>query len=423
MNSFFPSGGLTIKRETIHSPKDSPKDNSFSKSRNIKPYISTKLVGIRIQNNIEKPKSDEWTRILLPSGQYNIPAVHDLVLRTISSNQKKIQELHNEIKKLQDILSLASQYEDTEDIEQKILDFEREVRKLDRSKVDAYIELTTHLLKEYQENYADIDSSFSKISSGIRDKIIKRDKIVQKYISVAREYASIPNSNYKAAKKQVCYCGGVNFDTGLDGYLVCELCHASVVVLDINPPFKERNRFPMNNKYSYSKEKHLDEAIKEVCGTQNKEIDPNILKNLRRLMKFQDFTKDSLTKKQLWDMMQEGKYSNNYDDLHLIHHQLTTKPCKDISMYREDIMSDHRIAEPAYEQLSNLDRRNSMNVYYKLLRLLVRRGYEPIKDDWCMLEDKISLYDPIWKRMCDLLNTSTSNNWTYEAIHWKIEKK
>jgi hypothetical protein len=151
----------------------------------------------------------------------------------------------------------------------------------------------------------------------------------------------------------------------------------------------------MSSKYTYTRKGHFIDAAKRFQGTQN--IDPKKIQEavsiIEKEMKLHDLVKDrntphSVTKDQIYMFLSEQDLSSFYEDLNLIFHIITKEPCPDITDYLDGIYEDFDCLEGALKDLQDEERTNSLNVNYKLYKLLQRRGYSCRKDDFYILKTK-----------------------------------
>jgi hypothetical protein len=97
---------------------------------------------------------------------------------------------------------------------------------------------------------------------------------------------------------------------------------------------------------------------------------------------------NSVTKDQIYMFLSEQDLSGFYEDLNLIFHIITKELCPDITEYLDDLYEDFDRLEEVLKDLQDDERTNSLNVNYKLYKLLQRRGYPCRKDDFYILKTK-----------------------------------
>ncbi len=262
-----------------------------------------------------------------------------------------------------------------------------------RSELLLYMIKTEKMLLEYKKLISSA-SARSFINSGLVDNDEKLGELKQKFLAVAVEYISISNLKSLITKLRCDDCVTSDIVQSEQDKLmfICTKCFKIIELLDETPSFHDTKRMNMSGKYTYSREGHFLDAIKCFQGKQNidiKELDKAISK-LKSIMEFHGLTPDMVTKDQLYMFLEENEMAAHYDNIFIIHHIITGRPCADISEYEQDIMEEFRLQEKALAQTTlndeNDTRVNSINVYYKLYKLLQRKGCSYNKGDFYMLK-------------------------------------
>jgi len=260
-----------------------------------------------------------------------------------------------------------------------------------------YIFRINDIIKKYRNLLnSDNSRSFVCLNKTISDKeFAQKTKLISSFIAIAREYINIKNY-YRKAEILICLiCNKDTMKRTIDdeAVLVCSVCGYEIKLLDDTPSFKDTDRLNMGNRYTYSRRSHFYEAMKKYQGKHN--IDPEILKNtvliLESQMKLNNLTKETVTKNQLYTFLSENKLSNNYDDINLLFHIITGKPCPDFSKLEGTLLELFEQQEKALDEIAGEcddGRINSINVYYKLYKLLQHLRYPCRKTDFCILKTK-----------------------------------
>ena len=109
-------------------------------------------------------------------------------------------------------------------------------------------------------------------------------------------------------------------------------------------------------------------------------------------MEFHNLTSSAITKDQMYMFLIERKLSNHYDDINIIYHIITDYPCPEFSHLESELLELFEQQEKALEEVMNDNKNdgrvNSINVYYKLCKLLQRVGYPCKKSDFYILKTK-----------------------------------
>ena len=258
---------------------------------------------------------------------------------------------------------------------------------------------TEDILMEYRELLSSAGArSFITLEPNNKDiTSSKSSELISRYLCIAQEYIEIDNLQYHPEKLRCPACQGVEFkmDDENSTY-ICTYCFTEIDVLDDTPSFKDTDRVNMSSRYTYTKRGHFVDAMKRFQGTQN--TDPQKIKNVvdillvemerHNLKKNSDNRKEQVTKDHLYMFLYENKLSGYYDDINLLYHIITGEPCPNISEYEDTLLDLFEKQEDAYRQVQDPDRINSLNVNYKLYKLLQKVGYPCKKDDFYILKTK-----------------------------------
>ena len=264
-----------------------------------------------------------------------------------------------------------------------------------------YLFRTSGILENYRmisstENSRSFVSSNLNSNSKTKQTADRKSELVSKFISIAKDYIEIEDYHQITSKLSCPECGNSDMRRASDENttFICSSCYTEVGVLDDTPTFKDTDRINMCSRYTYSRKGHFIDSIKKHQGKQN--TDPNIIdkvvKILKEEMNLHNLTVNNVKKRHLYMFLSERDLSSHYDDLNLIYHIITGVPCPDISRYEQHLLEDFDEQESALDQVYEMDtqdtRVNSLNVYYKLYKLLQRCGYRCRKDDFYILKTK-----------------------------------
>ena len=105
-------------------------------------------------------------------------------------------------------------------------------------------------------------------------------------------------------------------------------------------------------------------------------------------MKLHGLTKETVTKDQLYMFLSERKLSKHYEDLNLLFHIITGVKCPNISHLEDQLLELFDQQEEKLTEVLEDTRDNSLNVNYKLYKLLQKLGYPCCKDEFYILKTK-----------------------------------
>jgi hypothetical protein len=205
--------------------------------------------------------------------------------------------------------------------------------------------------------------------------------------------------------------------------LVCEECgreypyfYKDFSVMSGEVCFKDLSRINTNIKYSYIREIHFKDTIKQFQGKQNKYIDQKVydilcqsFENVNLGDKNAQGKYTRITKDHIKMFLQENGFYKYYEDINLIHCKLTGIPCPNIFEYEKVLIEDFRKLVNAYDiVIKNNDKYNRSNFlgsYYILYQLLRRHGYHCKESDFPLIKtiERRIEYDDIYNECCQHL--------------------
>jgi len=188
-----------------------------------------------------------------------------------------------------------------------------------------------------------------------------------------------------------------------ENHLVCSCCGLVLNALHSTSSYKDMERINISSKYLYDRRIHFRNSISQFQGKQNAKIDAEIYNKIIEQLyihglipdNYEDLPKEvafqEVTKEQILLFMKENHFTKHYDDLTLIHHQLTGKPAPDISHLEVQLLNDFDILVEMYDKKfkkkqGKMERKNFINTQYVLYILLRRHKYPCRKEEFNMLK-------------------------------------
>jgi hypothetical protein len=345
--------------------------------------------------------------------KYDIYSINDLILKHLEDRFSKIENLQKKIKKLEWIRDNSDSELEKKDSKQEIFFLKRDLNLIsDRKEIIEYIEKTKDIIQEYKDKKP---KKFSFVFSNNDEEILKECKnIMKKYLYIAQNYIKIKTrevpQNIIVCEK----CKNNNFEL-IDDHIYCCLtpdCGRCIEINDDKHSYRDIDRINMSSRYHYTKKGHFKEAIEKFQAKQNTTIEKSVYDMIKEEMKKHKISAEKLSEDQIHLFLQEHKgCSKHYEDIKLIHCTLneTVKP-HDISHLERELYDMFDQQEEIYEQIiKDTNKKNTLNVYYKLFKLLEIKRYPCRYTDFPMLKyrDKIVDHDEIWKKICDRLG------WTF----------
>lgn len=330
--------------------------------------------------------------------EYDIFHIDKIIRDKLKFHKTQLPQLKQELNESLNFFPKGEKSQDSRENIKKCSEIRKKIQDIEYSSEFAlYIFRINDIIKKYKNILrSDNSRSFVCLNKTISDKeFAQKTKLISQFINIAREYINIKNY-YRKAEILICLiCNKDTMKRTIDdeAVLVCSVCGYEIKLLDDSPSFKDTDRLNMGNRYTYSRRSHFYEAMKKYQGKHN--IDPEILKNvvavLEAQMKLNNLTKETVTKNQLYTFLSENKLSNNYDDINLLFHIITGKPCPDFSKLEGTLLELFEQQEKALDEIAgdyDDGRINSINVYYKLYKLLQYLRYPCRKTDFCILKTK-----------------------------------
>ena len=277
-----------------------------------------------------------------------------------------------------------------------------------------YIVETAHLIEMYKKILSTpVKLSFTgKPSSDNKEK----RKVISSYLEIAQKYADIENITPKKYKKVVCNnCPNKNlFDIIDNSIYICISCGAQQEILLHTSSYKDIDRINISAKYKYDRKVHFRDCINQYQGKQNSTIDSNtytsLLEQFRKhhlLVGNKKTPKEerckNITKEHIHLFLKELEYTKHYENVNLIHYQMTGKKPDDITYLEDRLLDDFDTLTDLYDKKfknkPGFDRKNFINTQYVLYQLLVRYRHPCKKEDFTIIKtvDRKSFHDDVTK--------------------------
>ena len=243
----------------------------------------------------------------------------------------------------------------------------------------------------------------------------RKKELTKKFIEVAIKYVDIElvqNEN-----NPVVVCPNCNnkkdFDLIDNTLYICTRCYARLPVLRHNSSYNDIDRINISSKYMYDPKIHFRDCIKQYQGKQNCTIAPEVYtkleeqfelhyllegdKNTPRKERFRNVTKN-----QIIIFLKELDYPKHYENVHLIHYNLTNIKPNDISHLEEKLLDDFdRLIELYHKKFKNIKRKNFINTQYVLYQLLQHHKHPCEKEEFIILKtvDRKFFHDEVTRKL------------------------
>jgi len=262
----------------------------------------------------------------------------------------------------------------------------------------------------------------------------EKDKIVNEYVDIFMKYANklnlnelpkIPDKVLKKNKdKIICRNCKNSSDFNLidTNIYICMNCSIQQTVLKNVSSYRDIDRVNIGNKYLYDRKIHFRDSMNQYQGKQNSTISKKIYDDLENQFKLHHLLVDSddqnvkfsnITKEHISIFLKELGYTKHYENINLIHYNLTGKKPDDISHLEEILLQDFDLLTEMYDkEFKHLDRKNFINTQFVLYELLCRHKHPCNKEDFTILKtiDRKTFHEDVCKILFNQLG------WNYVSM-------
>lgn len=267
----------------------------------------------------------------------------------------------------------------------------------------------------YIEQYKEILKTPFKVSFMGKQSKNNKEKglIIDNFLDVASKYVDIDIE--KKTKFQKISCPNCDnrkeFDIVDDNNYICVKCYARQIVIKHNSSYNDIDRVNISNKYMYDRKIHFRDCINQYQGKQNSTIPQKVYddleiqlsrhhllrgdKDTNKQIRFQDITKNHIL-----IFLKDLNYSKHYENVHLIHYNLTGIKPDDISHLEDQLLDDFDSLTDLYDlRFKHINRKNFINTQYVLYQLLRRHRHPCKKEEFIILKtiDRKFFHDEICK--------------------------
>jgi hypothetical protein len=282
-----------------------------------------------------------------------------------------------------------------------------------------YVLKTVQLIEEYKKI---LDEPIKISFLGKPSKMSKeKQQIIKNYLEIVqKEYIVLENENIKNNNRNNSICctncnNKKDFDIIDNSIYICNNCFAQQNVFKYNSSYNDIDRINISSKYMYDRKVHFRDCMKQYQGKQNSTIVDKVYEELIVELSNHHLLIDSdikeikfknVTKNHVLLFLKELGYSNHYENVHLIHYNLTGKKPADISHLEDKLLDDFDILTELYDKkYKDINRKNFINTQYVLYQLLKRHKYECNKEEFVILKtiDRKFFHDEVCQNLFEHL--------------------
>ena len=347
----------------------------------------------------------------------DILSIDTKIKNNFKEEEKKIAEYEKKLYELEQtrdrnkisVSSYKNLISNIEELKEKI----REISLNDN--LNFYIIKTAHLLEKYK-NILQTPIKISFIGR-VKNNNKEKNNIITQYLDIAQLYIEgIQNTLTPESTQIICNnCSNKLFFDIIDySIYICILCGSQQEILLHTSSYKDIDRVNITIKYTYDRKVHFRDCINQYQGKQNSTIDPEIFTQL-----IDQFYKHNLlvgdkymsreiqcskiTREHIHIFLKELQYTKHYENVNLIHYQITGIKPDDISYLEDKLLDDFDILTDLYDKKfknkPGFERKNFINTQYVLYQLLMKYKHNCKKEDFTILKttDRKSFHDDIAK--------------------------
>ena len=277
--------------------------------------------------------------------------------------------------------------------------------------MDFYLLDTFKIINEYKNI---LNTPLEINTQNMVKNMRKKNKLIRKFINIVRiKYSQFYNKYmiYSPPAKTIrltCEnCKNTNNDefiTTDKNIFVCKVCFCEIVISNNNSSYKDGGRININSKHFYERAQHFHDAILQYQAKQNCSIKQEVYDNLINCFKRhsllngdehtpQKIRFQNITKEHILIFLKELGYSKHYENVHLIHYNLTCIPPNDLGHLENKLMSDFKKISVEYDKLDKTKfhylrnkRKSFINCKHLFYQLLRRHKYKCDTNDFKILK-------------------------------------
>lgn len=287
------------------------------------------------------------------------------------------------------------------------------------SKADYNFYLTETM--ELIEKYNNILKTPLKLSftGKVKGDSKEKRRIVESYLKIAEKYYKIDLRVEEEKVGMVCVNCGYKSDFIVEeNACICPDCGTQQEISQVTTSYKDTDRVNISAKYTYDRKVHFRDCINQYQGKQNCTIDQKVYDDLtdiferHRLLLGDKNTKkevrySKITKDHVLMFLKELGYTKHYENVILIHSNMTGVKPDDISHLEDRLLADFDILVDTYDAnfKNKVSRVNFISTQYVLYQLLLKYKHPCKKEDFVILKtmERKTFHDEIMAKLFMLI--------------------
>ena len=349
----------------------------------------------------------------------DILSIDNKINENFKNEKSKLVEYKKKYEQIKNSLNLANI---RPRVKKSLEDSEKELKEhIENIQNDTFFNFYTAESAALLEKYKDILNAPMKMN--FMGKSVKnnkeKQKLINEYLEIANKYVNIDIETPEKKEKIVCKnCQNKkDFDINECNTYICLICSVEQIVLKNVSSYRDINRINISSKYMYDRKIHFRDCINQYQGKQNSTVSQNVYddleeqfdkhhllkgdKNSQKEVRFSNITKEHIS-----IFLKELDYTKHYENINLIHYNITGKKPDDIGYIEDKLLDDFDVLTDIYDKTyKNIDRKNFINTQYVLYQLLLRHRHPCKKEDFSILKtiDRKTFHDDICKKLFCIL--------------------
>lgn len=310
-------------------------------------------------------------------------------------------------------------HENIDNLTQKISHIEN------KTDLNFYLLETAELIEQYKKILrTPVKVSFVGSSKGDSKE---KSNIIRSYLKKAEKYIE-RTFDFNSKKKQITCENCQNKEDFIieENVCICTDCGAEKDIIQQTSSYKDVDRVNISTKYTYDRKVHFRDCINQYQGKQNCTIENKVYTKLEDILERhhllqgkpgdpREYRFAKITRQNILMFLKELGYSKHYENVILIHSNLTGKKPDDISHLEDRLLNDFDLLIETYDKhfKHKVNRVNFISTQYVLYQLLRKYGHPCNKEDFVILKttDRKAFHDKICKELFNL------NNWSFIPLY------
>jgi hypothetical protein len=372
------------------------------------------------------------------------PGLEESVLSLDRSVKQALSSSSSTVRKIKE------EMENIEKLRLESIDPDNKIWKVAKENIDQKLNKITNnnVLVMYLSESAEVVEAYKNVlkkpvkmsfMGPVIENSSEKNKLHKKYMEIYAKYASFSSDLKKPldvntaeeeenenSNELVCEtpdCKSTEFKQ-LNETMVCEKCSRVHTSPMSTTSYSDIDRINVSTRYLYDRKVHFRDCVLQFQGRQNVTIDKSVYESLES-----EFDKHHLligdkntpghirfskiNKEHILMFLKELRLSKHYENVQLIHFNLTGKPPPDISHLEGALLADFEQLTTLYDEIYRYDsRKNFINTQYTLFQLLKRHKYPCNASDFSII--KTSERRDWHHRVCKTLFSKL--NWNFTSV-------